>query len=120
MNSPRITIDKLNRILNAWNTLAPEVNFGGINKQDFESFINVAKTARTNVERLENELSEAIAFRESCDSVALSKARMVKNGVIADPERGENSALYEQMGYIRLDHRKSGLTRKKKQNGQPD
>ena len=34
--------------------------------------------------------------------------------VTADPTEGENSSVYESMGYIRADNRKSGLTRKKK------
>jgi hypothetical protein len=37
----------------------------------------------------------------------------VVNGVRADPEEGDDSALYEAMGYTRRSERKSGLTRKK-------
>src|SRR5262245_3212907 len=119
MNSPKLTIEKLNRILNAWNTLAPEASFGGMSKQEFETFVNQANTAREKVESLENQLSEAIASRNSTDEVVLAKAQLVKNGVLADPGLGENSALYEKMGYVRLDDRKSGLTRKKKTTEPP-
>lgn len=37
---------------------------------------------------------------------------MAVKGVVADPNFGDNSALYEAMGYIRKSDRKSGLTRK--------
>jgi hypothetical protein len=34
------------------------------------------------------------------------------NGVLADPEEGPDSPLYEAFGYTRASERKSGLTRK--------
>jgi hypothetical protein len=37
----------------------------------------------------------------------------VVNGVKGDPAFGEDSDLYETMGYVRKSERKSGLTRKK-------
>lgn len=110
---------KLERILDSWNTLAPETKYGGMTTQEFEVFVNAAKSARKEAEKLEKQLKDVLAFRDSCDEVALAKARLVKNGVLADPEKGENSALYETMGYVRTDDRKSGLTRKKNLTEQP-
>ena len=39
---------------------------------------------------------------------------LMVNGVKGDPDFGEDSDLYEAMGYVRKSERKSGLTRKKK------
>jgi hypothetical protein len=111
--NPKRTIVKLERILNAWNTLAPEGKFGGMDKQQFETFVAASRAARAAIQNLEHQLREAAALREVNDQTALSKAQLVKNGVLADPVNGENSALYEAMGYIRKADRKSGLTRKK-------
>jgi hypothetical protein len=36
-------IEKSERILNAWNTLAPNNEFGGMTKQQFEVFIEAAR-----------------------------------------------------------------------------
>jgi hypothetical protein len=111
--NPKSNLEKLERVLHAWNTLAPTATFGGTTKEEFETLVAVSKSARVTVANLENQLKNAIAHRDSSDEIALATVRMVKNGVLADPATGENSTLYETMGYIRRDDRKSGLTRRK-------
>jgi len=39
--------------------------------------------------------------------------QLVVKGVVGDPTFGEDSALYEAMGYVRKSERKSGLKRGK-------
>jgi hypothetical protein len=111
--NPKSVMEKLERVLDAWNTLAPDAKYGGLTPQEYEVFVKAAKAARKEAEKLEKQLKDVLAFRDSCDEVALAKVRLIKNGVLADPEKGENSVLYETMGYVRTDDRKSGLTRKK-------
>ncbi len=59
-------------------------------------------------------MTAAINARNDADRVSLAKARLVVNGVIGDPTHGPDSSLYEALGYIRKSERKSGLTRKGK------
>ena len=112
--NPKGNIEKLERIENAWRTLAPEKEFGGMTLAQYTEFVNACRNARNTIGELENQVKEAMNFRDSSDEIGLAKAKLVKNGVLGDPTEGENSALYEAMGYIRKDDKKSGLTRKKK------
>ena len=41
--------------------------------------------------------------RDAKDFSALAKLQLLKNGVLADPQEGANSALYEALGYTRQD-----------------
>lgn len=109
---PKSNIEKLERILNAWNAIAPESKFGGLEKAEFESMVNAARAARATIEDLENQLTVAMTLRDRNDEIALRMIPFIKNSVLADPALGENSALYEAFGYVRKDDRKSGLTRK--------
>ena len=117
--NPKSNIEKLERILNAWTSIAPDAQFGAMSHKQFEDFINTSKTARATVADLENQLQDAIISRDKSDEIALAKAQLVKNGVLADPEEGGNSSLYAAMGYIRTDEKKSGLVRRKKLTVQP-
>ena len=112
--NPRANEEKMNRMLNAWRTLAPEKSFGGLTLAQFEALVNDAMQARVAVAAVEDSCTQAIAARDDSDKTFLRKAQFVVNGVLADPSEGDNSALYEAMGYIRKANRSSGLTRKKK------
>ena len=61
---------------------------------------------------LEQQMTAALDARAAADETSLTKVQLVVNGVIGDPAFGEDSALYEAMGYVRKSERKSGLTRK--------
>ena len=117
--NPKGNIEKLERIENAWKTLASDKTFGGMTLAEFSAFVGSSKTARTQISDIENQMKDALNLRDSSDETALAKAQLVKNGVLADSTEGENSALYEGMGYVRKDDKKSGLTRKKKVVAQP-
>jgi hypothetical protein len=54
-------------------------------------------------------MTAAINARDAADADSLAKIQLVVKGVAGDPAYGEDSALYEALGYVR----KSGLTRKK-------
>jgi hypothetical protein len=111
--SPRINLEKFERVLNAWTTLAPDKTFGGLTRQQFEAFITASKSARTLVTTLENQLRDALALRQQSDEESFEKLQWIKNGVLGDPENGPDSALYQSMGYVRKSDRKSGLHRTK-------
>jgi hypothetical protein len=59
-------------------------------------------------------LTDALAITLTLLATASSypKIQLVVNGVLADPDEGPDSPLYEAFGYIRESERKSGLTRK--------
>ena len=118
MASPKSIEQKIERMLNAWRTLAPDKTFGGMTLAQFEAAAAPSLTKRQLIANLNSQLAEATAARDQADDVFLSKARQVVAGVIADPTEGPDSALYQEMGYTRESDRKSGLHRGK-QKEQP-
>lgn len=115
-DSPKVIEERYNRILNAWKTLAPDKTFGGMTLTQFEAQIAKSNIPRIKLEALEDEIKQEQANRESEDAVTLKACEMVVKSVIADADFGDDSALYEAMGYVRKSNRKSGLTRKKTKN----
>jgi hypothetical protein len=111
--SPKDNEEKLDQILNAWKTLAADKSFGGMTAEQFETAIAPSKTSRARIDDLNNQITHAINEREAADEVSLAKGAMVVAGVVGDPNFGDDSSLYETMGYTRKSERKSGLTRKK-------
>ena len=112
--NPKGNLEKLVRIRNAWKTLKPEKSYAGISLPEFETYVEACQATRLAVQVAENRLSDAQTERDAKDFNALAKVQLIKNGVLADPTDGVNSSLYEAMGYVRQEDKKSGLTRKKK------
>ncbi len=111
--SPKDMELKLQRMLNGWETLAPDKTFGGMTLQQFKTAAQPAQAARQRLEELDDQRQQAIAQREAADDTLQTRMRQVIAGVLADPAEGPDSALYESMGYTRTSERKSGLTRKR-------
>lgn len=118
MRSPKRNLEKLNKIMTAWETFAPEKSFGGMTLAQFRTQVQPSFDIRTQIETLETQLGGAKSTRDDTDRQSMRLAEMVVNGVKGDPTEGPNSELYEGMGYTRDDERSSGLTRRKKSNGQ--
>lgn len=112
--SPKVNEQKIRRILNAWETLAPEKTFGGMTLAQFKTAVQPSFDARQTLDGLEDKVREAIADREAADDVSLQKSQQVINGVLADPTEGPDSPLYESFGYTPKRDRASGMTRKGK------
>jgi hypothetical protein len=113
MANAKKTEEKIERMINAWRTLAPDKTFGGMTLAQFEAAVAPSRVARQKVATLETELANAYAERDSADQVSEAKAKLVVAGVLADPDQGEDSPLYEAFGYTRTSERKTGLTRKR-------
>lgn len=112
MASPKDKEEKMNRMLNAWRTLAPDKTFGGMTLAQFEAALTPSKAARQKIEDLDNQRTQAVTERDAADEVSADKMQLVVRGVLGDPDYGPDSALYEAFGYTRESERKSGLTRK--------
>jgi hypothetical protein len=111
-NNPRSNDEKMQKMLNAWQTLAAAKSFGGMTLTQFQAAAAPAQAAREKISDLEAQMTEAINERDAADQAFLAKAQLVVNGVLADPTEGADSSLYEAMGYTRKSERRSGLTRK--------
>jgi hypothetical protein len=113
MPSPKDAEQKMERMLNAWRALAPEKMFGAMTLAQFEAVAAPAQAARRRIVDLNDQLSRAIAERDTADQTFSVRAQQVVAGVLADPTEGPDSALYQAFGYTRKSDRKSGLTRRR-------
>lgn len=112
-DSPKATLERLTKMLNTWEQLAATKIFGGMTLEQFRTIVNRCIAARDRLADLAAQTTEASTERENADDVGLAAAKLMANGVRADPAFGEDSALYEGIGYTRFSDRKSGLHRGK-------
>jgi hypothetical protein len=110
---PKGIEEKIQRMINAWETLAPAKTFGGMTLAQFQSAVQPSQAARDRIEDLEDQRTQAIINRDRADEDSLARIQLVVAGIVGDPTEGPDSALYEAMGYRRKSERKSGLTRKR-------
>ena len=106
-NNPSATETKLDDVLKAWEELAKDKTFGGMTLDDFTAKAKPSLDAREEIAKLEKQMTSLIDQRDDADVETNRLIQLVVKGVVGDPSFGEDSALYEAMGYVR----KSGLSR---------
>lgn len=111
--APKIIEEATTRILQAWETLAADKTFAGMSLAQFKTKVKPSFDARETIAALEQQLTAALNQRDDADRETQRLTSLVVNAVKGDPEFGEDSDLYEAMGYVRKSERKTGLTRKK-------
>ncbi|HEX8351839.1 MAG TPA: hypothetical protein VF611_02865 [Pyrinomonadaceae bacterium] len=114
MPNAKKTEEKIERMQNAWRTLAPDKTFAGMTLAQFEAAAAPALAARQKIDTLETQLTDAYAERDRADEDFEARAKQVVAGVLADSTEGPDSALYDAFGYTRTSERKTGLTRAKR------
>jgi hypothetical protein len=110
----KTTAEKLNTIDSAWATLRPQKSFAGLTLALFREKTNASLAARAAVANLENQLIAANDRVDTADKVTNEILARVVAGVKADEAEGEDSELYEAMGYVRKSERATGLKRPRK------
>ena len=118
-NAPKKSEEKMTQVLNGWKTIAADKSFGGMTLAQFQTQVNKSLAPRQRLVELSDETIEQLTLRDTEDLVTLGKVELIVAGVIADPEFGSDSALYEAMGYVRKSERKSGLTRRRDEEPAP-
>jgi hypothetical protein len=116
--TPKQVADSTNKILNAWSTLAPAASFGGMTLAQYQAAVKPSFDTRTQLDALEAQVTSTQDARDNADNATIIANQKVVNGVKGDPAHGEDSDLYDAMGYVRKSARKTGLTRKG--NAAPD
>ena len=113
-NAPKQVEDQLNQVLNAWTTLAPNATFGGMTLAEFKTKVQPSLDARTQINSLNDQLTAAQDARDDADGDTNAAIQKVVKGVVGDPNYGDDSDLYDAMGYVRKSARASGLSRSTK------
>ena len=104
---------RMEQILNAWKTLAPDKSFAGFTLEQFQAKAKPAQDATALLEEMDDQRLEVINQRDNSYRSFFDTAERVVSAVRADAAEGPDGTLYEAMGYTRKSDRKSGLTRKK-------
>lgn len=117
MSQPKSTLEKLNSVINGWETLTPNKSFGGMTLAQFKAAVKPSFDTREALRVLESQIQSKRIERDAADAESLRRVQLVVNGVVGDPEEGPDSDLYAAFDYTRKSERKTGLTRKKKNGG---
>lgn len=110
--NPKRTADKLQKVVDAWQTIRPAKTFAGMTLEQFKAKVQPSLDVRDQLVNLRNQVTDSRTQRHQSDAASIELAQLVVNGVKADTEEGENGSLYAAMGYIPKNARRSGLTRK--------
>ena len=68
---------------------------------------------RAQIDNLNAQLTSAMDNRDNADAATNDTVHLVVNAVKGDPNFGDDSDLYDAMGYVRRSERASGLSRGK-------
>ena len=110
--NPSANETKLEQVLKAWQELAADKTFGGQTLAQLTALAKPAQDAREELAKLAAQQTQWQNRRDDADKAASEAIQKVVKGVVGDPAFGEDSDLYEAMGYVRKSERKSGLTKK--------
>ena len=102
---------KVRRLITAWEEHAAGTSFGGYTLAQFKAKVKPSLDKRDEVAAAERAAQSARDQRDNADAESQAACALVVNGIKADPDHGEDSALYGALGYVRRSERKSGLKR---------
>ena len=110
--NPKRVAQKLQAVINAWQTLRPTKTFAGMTLEQFKAKVQPSQDARGRLLTLQTQTKEVVATRHESDSASLEQVQFVVNAVKGDPTEGETSGVYAAIGYVPKNQRRSGLSRK--------
>ncbi len=119
MKAPKQIVERLQRAVEAWETLAPEGTFGCMALRDFKAKVQESIDRRQALQVATDQLLAAQNARSDTDARTMQALLLVVNAIKGDPAHGDDSSLYEACGYVRKSERKSGLRRGSKRTAQP-
>ncbi len=111
MPSPTQNEAKIKKVVNAWETLRPTKSFAGMSLEQFKAAVQPSTDTRKRIEELEAQFTAAQNKRDTADDASLAAIKLVVNAVRGDHTEGEDSDLYETMGYKRASVLVNRLTR---------
>jgi len=110
--SPKELIERMEKMVAAWKNIARNEKFGEMTWEEFEALAVPVRAKTALIAELDAQRTQAINDRDDALELFSQKAQLYINGVLASPQHGNDSSLYEASGYVRFSERKSGLTKK--------
>jgi hypothetical protein len=112
--APKTIAGDTQAIIDAWEELAETATFNGLTLAQYKAAVQPSFDSRQKITDLETDLEAEQVNRDKVDVNTTKTNADVVKAVVADKNYGDDSALYERMGYVRKSVRASGLTRKSK------
>jgi len=112
--SPKQLEKDTNDIIAAWEKLAANASFAGLTLAQFKLKVGPSMDYRKQINDNGVARKSLLDKRDDADRITKLTNGLVVKAVVGDVNYGDNSDLYEAMGYVRKTERKSGLTKKKK------
>ena len=112
MSNTKRNTNKVNQVLSAWETKAPEAIFSGMSLTQCKTALKPLLDTEAKIAELKMQLQLLRKDYRNLSKDGLAIARRAVDGVRGDEAYGPNSSLYTAMGYVATGDRKSGLTRK--------
>ena len=106
--------ERLADLINGWQTEAPAASFAGKTLDEFKLAVKSSVDRRAEITTLETQLLVKQDNRDDADKVTWPLVLQVVNSIKGDVAYGEDSALYEAIGYVRKSERQTGKTNKPK------
>jgi hypothetical protein len=113
VKAPKQTEKKLRDFLKAWKDLASTKTIGDMTLAQAEEALKPSFDTRSEITEGENLLLSRINGRETADKNSLKLMNRLINAIKADATLGEDSDLYEAVGYVRASERRTGKRRGK-------
>jgi len=113
-NGPKVTAKKLKALIDGWETGAPNDSFAGMTLDQFKTKVKPSADTRALIASLEAQMIVALDRRDDADKETRRLMQLVVNGIKGDINHGDDSPLYETVGYVRKSERKTGKTNKTK------
>ena len=104
--SPAEKIEKIRRVVGAWEGLAPDAVFYGMTLEQFKAAIRPSEETREVLNDLGVRVRLTTSRRNFADDKSMQLIDGVACGVRGDPKHGEDSLLYARMGYVRKSARR--------------
>ena len=112
--TPAGHLQTIKKIISAWESLRPDMTFGGMTLEQFKAAVQPSFDKRHAIAEARTLLRRLVPERNVADRRSWKLIRLVVNSVKGTPCEGDDGLLYATMGYVpwSVRHRKGSRRRK--------
>jgi hypothetical protein len=119
-DAPKKLADDTQAIIDGWTELAATASFAGMTLAEYKAAVQPSFDSRQKIKDLETDIDAEIVNRDHVDETTGTVNASVVKSIVADKNYGDDSALYERIGYVRKSAHASGLTHKSNATAKAD
>jgi hypothetical protein len=112
--TPAGHLKTIKKIISAWESLRPDLSFGGMTLEQFKAAVQPSFDKREAIAGARSLLRTLIPERDAADRRSWKLSRLVVYSVMSTPCEGEDGRLYARMSYVPWSVRHAKGRRKRK------